>query len=140
VVTGVDLSKQMLEKARNKKLYSRYVHSDILSFLQEEGAHNQSAYDLILCLDTMVYIFDLCPLFSEVRRMLSPSGAFIFSTENTEKEGTILQRSGRYAHSTEDLEKLLHQEGFSVLISERSRLRLDGARWVEGTIWIVTLA
>lgn len=133
---GVDLSAQMLAKAKEKRLYTDLHHYSLESFL---GQVPVSTFSLVLCLDTFVYISDLQILFAGVSRWLTADGLFIFSTENTDLSTVSLQRSGRYAHPVDVVQSWLAQAGLSVLTRETVKLRKDGQRWVEGNLWCVSL-
>jgi predicted TPR repeat methyltransferase len=131
--TGVDISEQMLSKAKEKNLYSTVHCQEILSFLRSES----KSYDLVLCLDTMVYIQDLLPLLQEVKSCLSPSGYFLCSTEVGQGKKPRLQPSGRYAHPEKYFRRIAEESGLSILAQQHARLRKDGEQWINGIIWLM---
>ncbi len=54
---GVDLSPNMLDKARQRQVYDQLTCSELTAFLQ----HNVDRYDVALAADVFVYIGDLSP-------------------------------------------------------------------------------
>lgn len=132
-VIGVDLSQNMLHQAEKKGVYTDLVHSSFVDFLNQ----TVTSFDLVLCLDTLVYCADLKNIFQQIMNLLSLEGFAIFSTERSEVEDVALQRTGRYAHSIEYVSTILNELGFSVSCVNSTELRKDGARWVLGNIWIV---
>jgi predicted TPR repeat methyltransferase len=129
---GVDLSKHMLEKAKAKDLYEDLVCSDVIAFLEE----TTKAFDLVLCIDVIVYIGALEPLFAGVKRVLRPGGVFAFSTEVAEDEALRfeLKKSKRYGHSREYLAELAQRYGFTVSAIERDVIRRESNADLEGYI------
>ena len=142
-LTGVDLSGKMLEKAREKNIYHRLVHSDLLSLMQGEPA---SSYDVIIAADVLVYLGALDEIVSEARRLLHAGGFFLFSVEALEavhKEAPDslllyqLNPSGRYAHSARYLDTLSSANGFSPIamasMQVRSEREIPIAAWA--AVW-----
>ena len=127
---GVDLSSKMLDVARKKNIYTHLHAQSIKEYLEQET----SQYELVLCLDTLVYIRHLDAIFS--RAFAVSTETFLFSTENTQAEEPTLQRSGRYAHPPHYVEAKLKEAGFTSIIQKESLLRKDGEHWIEGVIWM----
>ncbi|MAA78719.1 MAG: hypothetical protein CL916_05625 [Deltaproteobacteria bacterium] len=127
---GVDLSSKMLDVARKKNLYTKLFSESIKEYLEKET----SKYELILCLDTLVYIRHLDFIFSRVFEITTQT--FLFSTENTQAQEPTLQRSGRYAHPPHYIESKLKEAGFLHITQKESLLRKDGEHWIEGVIWM----
>ncbi|MEO8753489.1 MAG: tetratricopeptide repeat protein, partial [Casimicrobiaceae bacterium] len=80
-IVGVDLSAKMLEKAQERKLYSRLVNLDLVTMMRSEAA---ASYDLVLAADVFVYLGKLDELAEQARRLLRPGGLFAFSVESIE--------------------------------------------------------
>jgi len=105
-MTGVDLSSEMIDKARERGCYDRLVVGDVEHALHQCGAAcadnndenppkhqngnaetNGSLFDLIIACDVLVYIHDLQPVFESVRNSLMPNdGLFAFSAEFIEEQ------------------------------------------------------
>lgn len=107
-LVGVDISQNMLEKARERGVYDHLLRADLLDFL---GDHPQS-FDLIVTADVLVYIGALDAVFAAAARSLRPRGQLAYSVESEEGEGFSLQLSRRYAHSLPYLRTLAARHGF----------------------------
>jgi predicted TPR repeat methyltransferase len=106
---GIDLSPQMVIKARSRNLYSNLAVADIETALAE-GPH----YDLILAADTLVYLGDLAPVFAGASARLKNGGFFLFTVEAKEGEGFELGPKRRWRHSDPYLRELAAKSGFGV--------------------------
>lgn len=110
-MTGVDLSALMLEQAEKKRCYDLLCRFDIAAFLSQQ----QQRYDLIVCMDTFIYIGRLDELIALIYQRLNAGGRFLFSTEKLEQaQGFRLNSSGRYSHHQDYLGGLLKAAGFIV--------------------------
>lgn len=59
----------------------------------------ESSADLVLAADAMVYVPDLVPVLTEIRRVLAAGGLVAFTLERHPGDGVILGEGLRYAHS-----------------------------------------
>jgi predicted TPR repeat methyltransferase len=92
---GVDLSANMLDKARERGLYDRLIRADLLDALRDlEGP-----FDLILASDVILYLGDLEPLARGVHRLLRPGGRFVFTVDLCDGPGYRLLPFVHFAHS-----------------------------------------
>ena len=98
---GVDLSPQMLVKARQKGIYDELIEEDLLAYLSQTRA----TFDLIVASDTFPYFGPLDKIFQNISKVLSPAGTLLFSTEKGDEDWS-LQKEGRFRHSQKYLEKL----------------------------------
>jgi predicted TPR repeat methyltransferase len=101
-LVGVDLSPNMIAKARAKGLYDRLAECDLHDFLAAE-AQVQARYHLVVAADVVVYANDLAPLVAAVGRVLAPGGLFAFTVETHHGDGVVLQQTLRYAHGAAHL-------------------------------------
>jgi predicted TPR repeat methyltransferase len=101
-LSGVDLSSNMLARARERGIYDELILGDLLGPLQEA----EGRFDLILAADVLVYLGDLEPLFRSVHRALRPGGRFAFTVELLEVPGYRLLPTLRFAHSRAYLQDL----------------------------------
>jgi len=78
-VTGVDLSRRMLAKAREMTddPAVTYLHAAI-----EDVAFPPESFELVLSSLALHYVADIAPVFANVARLLVPGGAFVFSIEH----------------------------------------------------------
>ena len=111
-LTGVDLSQEMLNKAKEKNHYDYLCKSEICEFLD----HANGQFDLITCIDTLIYFGNLLPIFSKIYMNLKPNGWFIFTTEKLDPDcytkDYSLDVTGRYSHLESYIARLLVQTGF----------------------------
>lgn len=129
---GVDLSAQMLKKAKAKKVYNHLYCNDIISFLQKK----KSSYDLIVSADVLTYFGRLDSFFEQVQKSLKKHGRILFSfTANEEDEKDyVLHKSGRYKHNQKYVENLLQKYGFDIEKEEYCCLRKEAEQEVKGYI------
>jgi predicted TPR repeat methyltransferase len=133
-LAGVDLSKNMLEKARQRGIYDRLVCSDVIAFLQNDD----DRFDLVLAADVFIYLGDLSSVFGGVRRVLRGGGLFCFSVEAEEEQDFILRSTLRYAHSVTYLQKLAACNRLSVAAVEPQVIRREANSDVRGYVVVMT--
>jgi predicted TPR repeat methyltransferase len=112
-LTGIDISGNMLTQAKAKGCYTTLIENDILSSLTAL----KEIYDLILCVDTLVYFGDLDAVFEKTAFRLKTEGLFSFSIELA-KEGKTpyqLQVTGRYQHTNSYIETLAKRYHLEIL-------------------------
>ncbi len=69
---GIDLTPEMLEVARRRKIYDHLVHSDVAATGLEGGV-----YDLVTTCLVEEHLRDLSPLYRETSRLLRPGGMHV---------------------------------------------------------------
>jgi predicted TPR repeat methyltransferase len=126
---GIDLSPGMIEKARATGLYAELEVNDMLECLRTRG--NASA-DLVLAADAMVYVADLLPALTEVRRVLAAEGLLAFTLERHPGEGVIIGEGLRYAHSVHYVSAALEQAGLTPSRLEEQSFRNENNMPVPG--------
>lgn len=136
-ITGLDLSTQMLAHADRTGVYEQLVPSGLIKHLRTTGER----YDLAVACDVFIYLGELRPVFSGVRRTLNSNGAFAFTVESCEADaGFDLLPSLRYAHSESHVRALADEHGFEVRGVERTALREEEGCPVAGLIFVLGLA
>jgi predicted TPR repeat methyltransferase len=133
---GVDLSPNMLEKARQRQVYDQLACDELSAYLQ----CNASRYDVALAADVFVYIGDLSAVFHGVRAALRPGGLFAFSLEGSDGEDFVLRPSRRFAHSESYVQRLALASGFVLEKIERRTLRHDDGIEIKGFLVILRCA
>ncbi len=132
-LAGVDLSGQMLAKARERRLYDALHEAEIAKYLDAAPAGET---DLAAAMDVFVYVGDLKEIFRAVARTLAPGGLFAFSVERHDGEGDFhLARSGRYAHSPRYIRELAAANGFREWNAEESVIRKESNEPVKGYLF-----
>lgn len=129
-LTGVDLSSQMLDKARALGLYDQLAHADIGAYLRGTDAR----YDLVTAADVFIYVGDLEPVFAALEQRLEPGGLFCFSAESSGDESVDFELlpSLRYAHSERYLRGLAARHGFELVQLIRAPIREDQREAIQG--------
>ena len=118
-LTGVDLSSNMLNIARQRQIYSNLVHSELVEFLQKRT----KSFDLAVATDVFLYIGDLSNVFHGVHGALRDGGFFGFSVEADEGQDFVLRDTCRYAHSAIYLRRLTEDHGFALETIESKVIR-----------------
>ncbi len=133
---GLDLSRAMVEKARESKLYDQLFHADAVAHLQAVPA---GAYDLIIAADVFNYVGALEPLFSAAHSALAAGGRFCFTVEALEGDSADMRLlpSLRYAHSQAYVRRVVGQSAWRVDDMVRAPLREDEG--VAIAAWYVVL-
>jgi predicted TPR repeat methyltransferase len=129
-LVGVDLSENMLARAREKGVYDELVRSELTTYLRE----NAAAFDIVVSADTLVYFGPLETVLGAAARALRPGGALVFTLE--EAEGSAPHRlnfHGRYSHTPAYVASALAQAGLEPTIVP-AQLRLEAGRPVGGMV------
>jgi len=130
---GVDLSKNMLDKAAQKRLYDDLHCTDIIQFLRSQ----EHRYDLALATDVFVYLGQLEPFFAAVAQSLNPGGFLLFSVESCSRN-YCLRQSGRYAHSAEYIARLADRFHFTIEHRQPTGIRKERGEWIPGENYMLT--
>ena len=133
-LVGVDLSRQMLEKAKVRTIYNELACRDIIEFTKSDTR----SYDLVTSTDVFIYVGDLSAVFDSVYRRLNVGGYFAFSVEATDEGNYILTESGRYRHTKAYLEQLGHYNGFKIHAIEDCILRKEDQRGMPGFLAVMS--
>jgi predicted TPR repeat methyltransferase len=132
-LTGVDLSANMLEKARQRQIYDHLSCCDLVRFLETQDQQ----FDLAVATDVFIYVGDLSPVFPAVRRALRAGGLFCFSVEATDAGDFVLRSTLRYAHSIGYLQKLAEQHQFVVEVIEPQVIRRERGENINGHLAVM---
>jgi predicted TPR repeat methyltransferase len=120
-LTGVDLSFNMLEKARATGVYDELQQGEIAAFL----AGGSQPYDLVVAADVFVYVGALDEVFRQLARRMPAGGSFCFTVEEAQGRDLELRASLRYAHSEAGIRRLAREHGFTVAAMEKRPVRED---------------
>jgi len=131
---GVDLSVNMLAKAREKELYDDLVKVDLISFME----NSPTKFDLVVSADVLVYIGDINPLAQAAYLTLRPRGICVVSIESLEDhvgKSFLLAPSGRYQHTASYIRETFKTAGFTVYPLQKTTVRLEHGAPL--TAWIL---
>lgn len=122
---GVDLSPEMLVRARARGGYDLLVEGELTAHMRARP----SAFDVVASADTLVYFGDLHEVVAAAALALRPGGWLVFSVEALDGAGSgngvELGPSGRYRHARAHVEAALHAAGFRDLVVEAQELRKE---------------
>ena len=131
-LTGIDLSENMIKKAKKLDIYDSLIVGDIVEKLEL----SEEKYDLFVALDVFIYIGDVTSIFRAVRKCCNNNSYFIFSIETQKDEGYSLLKSSRYAHSDNYILDVA-SDGFKFVDSQSVVLRKEGSNWIDGKVYIL---
>lgn len=127
-LAGVDLSERMIARAAEKKLYDALEAADLIPYLEKHPA----AFDRAVLADVGCYFGELSPLFRAVYGALDTGGEMIVTLEFSDREGFVLQPSGRFAHSEAFVRAALEEAGFTGAEPVHETLRTEDGKPVAG--------
>jgi predicted TPR repeat methyltransferase len=132
-LVGVDLSSQMIERARQRQCYDELVVAELSAFMRSR----MGAFDAVISADTLVYFGALEEPLSAAREALRVNGVLVFTVEAltaTPSEGYRLEAHGRYAHGERYVRDVLRAAGFSVMSFAPATLREESGEPVSGAV------
>ena len=134
-LAGVDLSGSMLEIAHQRGLYEALHKAEIGAFLAGEAGVARP-FDLIACMDTLIYFGALDDIFRRFAENLLPGGWLIFTSEICADNSKLYQLnpSGRYSHSVSCLRRTMEDAGFHCVLLDHEVLRTELQKPVAGVI------
>ena len=131
-LTGIDISENMVAKARELEVYDHLIVGDIIDTLST----STEKYDLFIALDVFIYVGELTTIFKTVRDCCNKNAFFIFSVETQAGDGYSLLKSARYSHSEKHVLKTA-SDGFKLIESQEVNLRKERDGWIDGKIFIL---
>lgn len=129
---GVDISRNMLSKALEKRVYDQIEVVD----LQESLGEIDRAYSVAVAADVCGYIGRLDGFVAKVSEVLEAGGLFIFSVEESFLSDYEVSAVGRFAHRRAYVKKVLDDAGLQTVTVAREQLRINAGRPVFGMIFV----
>lgn len=129
-LVGVDLSPEMLARARERGVYDQLNRAELTAMLAAE----REGYDLIVSADMLVYFGDLRAVLVAAAGALRPGGLLAMSCERLDDTGYRLLTSGRYAHSATYLGACARAAGLTTRDIVPCEVRLELGQPVPGYI------
>ena len=130
---GIDLSNQMIERARIKSVYDKLTHVDIIEYLSNAELN----FDYFIATDVFVYVGELSKIFRLIKSRNKKSGRLAFTTEHTVKRGFHIEKSGRYSHSKSYIESLCKKFNYSISHFSKTNLRKEKGIFLPGGIYLL---
>ena len=134
-LAGVDLSSQMLARARARNLYDELLEADLCAFM----ASKPEEFDLVVCADTLIYFGAQDEAVAAAHRCLRPNGVFAFTVEALPEETSTpfrINGQGRYAHAGGYLRETMESSGFSAVECKPIVVRKEVGNAVKGYLII----
>lgn len=133
VLIGVDLSPNMLERARAAGGYDALHAADLLGFLSS----GSERFDLVVASDVLNYLGALDETFALVAARSEPGAPFVFSTEAAASGAYQLDRTGRFQHGRAYIEELAARHRFEIASCEDKTLRMERGQPVHGHLFVL---
>jgi predicted TPR repeat methyltransferase len=130
-LVGVDLSRAMLEKAKEREIYDELVKGELCAFMRSRPV----SFDVVVSGDTLIYFGALDEPFAAAIDALRPGGTLAFTLEAAppdSQDGFVLLSNGRYAHEKAQVEACLTTAGFESAQIENAVLRKEVGKDVNG--------
>lgn len=128
-LAGVDLSADMVTRARAEGVYDSLQVAEITAYLADEAI---GTFDLVAACDTFIYFGDLRQVVAPAARCLAPGGVLAFTVERGDTYPLQLTDSGRFAHHVRHLTEVAAGAGLSVVEIAEHVLRYEYGAPVTG--------
>ena len=124
-LVGIDLSADMLDKARARGVYHSLHHGDVHEVLETLDG----PFDAVVAADVFIYVGELHRLFAALAPCLRSGGYVTFSVESgLAGSGARLLPSLRYSHAPDYIDQLARRHGFVRHAQHTAPIRFDQAR------------
>lgn len=134
-LAGVDLSGEMIKRAREKGIYEDLAQGDVVAFLNG----TRERFDLFVCTDVLIYVGDAADIFAASAAAAAPDAVFCVSTEFFDGQGYVLRPSGRYAHADAYMRDVAAAHGFIEIARENTTIREEKGGAIEGRLLLFRL-
>ena len=141
-LSGVDLSPEMIERAKQRSCYSNLFVGDLESVFVATRLWIPPSFDIVIACDVFVYVGDLKSIFYSVRKNINRDGVFAFSTEALDEGecGTnpfTLHKNARFAHKKSYIENLANESKFMLDSITKSVIRKNQGKDVHGFLVVL---
>lgn len=130
---GVDLSPQMVAKAKARGIYSDLSVGEAQAFLEQA----KRSWGLIAAVDVLNYIGDLSPIFAAAASRLTSGGVFAGTVEKREEGGVTLTEKRRHRHGEDHVRVAASAAGLTAVELVEDVLRHEGGKPVVGLIFVL---
>ncbi|MET3924649.1 methyltransferase [Devosia sp. 2618] len=136
---GIDISHQMVRKARDRNIYRHLRTGDVTTVLAADP-ELAGPYDLITAADVFIYVGALDASFAAVASRLSPNGLFAFTVETAEGHDLALRSSGRFGHPPAYVADISSQHGLHIVQQQAIAIRQERNLPIPGELYLLSLA
>ena len=134
-LVGLDLSPEMLDLARRRRIYDALHADEITSWLQRDPGG--PPFDLITICDALIYFGDLHQVLAPASKRLVPGGRIAFTVERSPTPPFLLNDNGRYTHHADHLTDTASRLGLTVEYLAEEVLRAEYGEPVPGLVAIL---
>ena len=130
---GADLSRNMLARAAERKVYDALEVVELTEFLSSQS----DRFDAIVSADTLVYFGALKDIAQAAFGALRSRGRFVFSLERAPdgaSAGYSIGTHGRYSHTESYVRDTLAGAGFRIASVDQAVLRMESGDPVDGLV------
>ena len=121
-LVGVDLSPDMIARARARGVYDRLETAEITRWLVGKTSDR---FDLVIACDTLIYFGDLTQVVAPAARRLKPGGLLGFTVEKGDTHPFRLSDSGRFAHHRDHVCGVATAAGLTILSLSETVVRYE---------------
>ncbi len=128
-LVGIDVSENMLKKAKEKSIYDDLQLQDIVDIKLKE------TFDIVISGDVLTYFPDIYNPLKEMRKLLKDKGSMFvsFSIPNKFTFKNVKQEpSGRYLHSKRYIKSVLKNLDLKIVSSKEYNQRKELGNYVKG--------
>ena len=131
-LVGVDLSANMLARARARKAYDELIESELAAWLNGRSQE----FDLIVSADTLCYFGALEQALAGAAGALRPGGRVVFTVERAADDvrDYRLDPTGRYSHAEGYVRSALTAAGLESIAIQHVELRRERGKEVQGLL------
>ena len=132
-LVGIDLSENMLSKAKEKNIYNELHSVDISAYLNDTTL----MFDLVVASDVFVYIGNIENIFKQLHNRQNAQGYFVFSVEKSFNHDSFhLRSTGRYSHNQDYINSILDNAGYNMIQATPKVIRNEKGSNIEGIIYL----
>ena len=130
-LVGIDLSPEMITRARARGVYDRLDTAEITRWLTGKTSDR---FDLIIACDSLIYFGDLAQVVGPAATRLEPGGLLGFTVERGDTHPFRLSDSGRFTHHRDHVSGVAAAAGLTLLTLGETVVRYEYGEPVTGLV------
>lgn len=132
-ITGVDISSNMINIAKQKNIYKKLHNEEIIEYL----SNCKIRFDQIFCFDTLIYLGNLSYFYKMLSRRLTKQSYFTCNIEllNTDNKEYQLLPTERFAHNPYYLKAVAEQNGLTTVRVDYVTIRKERGKLIPGVLF-----
>ena len=131
-LNGVDISPEMIVRAKENRLYDNIFTEDIEYHLK----YNSTNYDVVIAAAVIFHFSKLDTIFALITKRLRKDGLFIFSVFEDNKADNSLNSFLMYSHSSQYIESLADNLGCKIVYQEKGIHEYHKHTSVEAVVYV----